>query len=54
MSGRTFRFTVDLDRDANFPIPGQAAAGSLDRGSGAAPRFSSAERGLSILLDVLD
>ncbi len=51
---RTFRFTVDLDRDANFPVPGQAAAGSLDRGSGTAPRFSSAERGLDILLDVLD
>ncbi len=51
---RTFRFTVDLDRDVNFPVPGQAVAGSLDRGSGTAPRFSSAERGLDILLDVLD
>ena len=51
---KTFRFTVDLDRDVNFPVPDQAAAGSLDRGSGTAPRFSSAERGLRILLDVLD
>ncbi len=37
---KTFLFTVDLDRDVNFPVPGQAAAGSLDRGSGTAPRFS--------------
>ena len=51
---RTFRFTVDLDRVVNFPVPGQAAAGSLDRGSGTSPRFSSAERGLAVLLDVLD
>ncbi len=51
---RAFRFTVDLDRDVNIPVPGQAAAGSLDRGSGTAPRFSSADRGLDVLLDVLD
>lgn len=51
---RQFLFTVDLDRDVNFPMEGSMAAGSLDRGSGTSPRFGSAERGLSVLLDVLD
>ena len=54
MSAKRFYFTVDLDRDANFPVPGRMEAGSLDRGSGPAPRFSSAERGLRTLLDILD
>lgn len=51
---RRFLFTVDLDRDVNHPIEGSMAAGSLDRGSGTEPRFTSAEKGLSVLLDVLD
>jgi len=51
---RRLIFTVDLDRDANLAIPGSIAAGSMDRGGGTAPRFSSAERGLSVLLDILD
>ncbi|MDR3205611.1 MAG: polysaccharide deacetylase family protein [Candidatus Methanoplasma sp.] len=46
-------FTVDLDRDANIPIPGKAAAGSFDRGDGAEPRFESSEKGLGTLLDIL-
>ena len=54
MSSRRFYFSVDLDRDVNVPVPGRAAAGSLDRGSGDSPRWASAERGLAILLDVLD
>lgn len=49
-----FFFTVDVDRDVNMQIPGEDAAGSLDRGSGTSPRFSSSERGLGLLLDVLD
>lgn len=53
MTGRLV-FTVDLDRDVNLPLQGESAAGSMDRGSGTSPRFSSAERGLSILLDILD
>ena len=51
---RKLVFTVDLDRDVNFPLPGRAAAGSIDRGEGDSPRFSSAERGLSVLLGILD
>lgn len=51
---RRLYFTADIDRDVNVQIPGRAAAGSLDRGSGDAPRFSSSERGLGMLLDVLD
>lgn len=51
---RTLAFTADIDRDVNVQVPGRIAAGSLDRGSGDAPRFSSSERGLGILLDVLD
>lgn len=47
-------FTVDADRDANIPVPGTAAAGSIDRGSGTAPRFSSSERGMAVLVDMLD
>ena len=51
---RRLVFTVDLDRDVNIPVPGRSAAGSIDRGEGDSPRFSSAERGLSVLLDILD
>lgn len=51
---RKFFFTVDVDRDVNMQIPGEDAAGSLDRGSGTAPRFESSDRGLGILLDILD
>jgi peptidoglycan/xylan/chitin deacetylase (PgdA/CDA1 family) len=51
---RRLIFTVDLDRDANLAVQGSVAAGSMDRGDGTAPRFSSAERGLSVLLDILD
>jgi peptidoglycan/xylan/chitin deacetylase (PgdA/CDA1 family) len=54
MSRGKFYFSVDLDRDVNVPLPGRVAAGSLDRGSGPSPRWSSAEKGLGILLDVLD
>jgi len=45
---------VDVDRDVNLPVEGRIAAGSLDRGSGTAPRFSSSEKGLGILLDLFD
>ena len=47
-------FTVDLDRDSNIQMPGQTQAGSLDRGAGTEPRFSSSERGLEILSGLLD
>ncbi len=49
-----FCFTVDLDRDVNCEVPGQDAAGSLDRGAGTAPRFSSAAKGLTLLAELLD
>jgi peptidoglycan/xylan/chitin deacetylase (PgdA/CDA1 family) len=51
---RALCVTVDLDRDVNINIPGSAAAGSIDRGSGTGPRFSSSERGLSLLVDLFD
>ena len=51
---RRLVFTVDVDRDVNFQVEGSDAAGSLDFGSGTAPRFTSSERGLSVLLDILD
>lgn len=51
---RKLIFTVDLDRDVNLPLEGHVAAGSIDRGEGTSPRFSSAERGLHLLLDLLD
>lgn len=47
-------FTVDLDRDANIEVPGQAAAGSIDRGEGTSPRFSSAAWALPRYADLLD
>lgn len=46
--------TVDLDRDANIPVPGTPAAGSADRGSGTSPRFYSAGRGLKLLSELFD
>lgn len=51
---RRLIFTVDLDRDVNTPVKGYAAAGSMDRGSGTEPRFSSTGKGLMMLLDLLD
>lgn len=51
---RKLYFTVDADRDVNIPIPGVSAAGSIDRGSGTGPRFTSSERGMSVLADLLD
>lgn len=51
---RRLLFTVDLDRDVNFAVEGRTEAGSLDRGQGIAPRFSSAEKGLALLLGLLD
>lgn len=51
---RAFCFTVDLDRDVNIHIPGQHHAGSIDRGDGTMPRFSSTDKGLSILIDLMD
>lgn len=51
---RRLIFTVDVDRDANIHIDGQSAAGSTDRGQGTAPRFSSSEKGLASITDLLD
>ena len=51
---RKLVFTVDLDRDVNISLKGEVAAGSMDRGEGPSPRFSSSEKGLRILLDLLD
>ncbi|MCL1811017.1 MAG: polysaccharide deacetylase family protein [Methanomassiliicoccaceae archaeon] len=51
---RALCFTVDLDRDVNIQVPGGTAAGSIDRGNGTGPRFSSTEKGLSVLADLLD
>lgn len=51
---RRFIFTVDLDRDVNIPVAGEVAAGSIDRGSGTQPRFTSTEKGLDSLSDLLD
>ncbi|AGI47216.1 putative xylanase/chitin deacetylase [Thermoplasmatales archaeon BRNA1] len=45
---------MDVDRDANIKLEGQAAAGSLDRGEGTSPRFSSSIKGLGLLADLLD
>lgn len=51
---RAFCLTVDLDRDVNIQVVGRSSAGSIDRGNGDGPRFTSSERGLSILVDMLD
>jgi len=47
-------FTVDLDRDSNIQMSGGMQTGSLDRGAGTEPRFSSSEHGLEILSGLLD
>lgn len=54
MTMRRLCFTIDLDRDVNDAVVGSSAAVSLDRGSGSAPRFSSSERGMDLLLELLD
>lgn len=51
---RTLCFTVDLDRDVNEATAGSAAAVSLDRGAGNAPRFSSTYAGAGLLAEMLD
>ena len=51
---RALCVTVDLDRDVNILMPGSTAAGSIDRGSGTGPRFSSSGKGLSLLADLFD
>ena len=51
---RKLIFTIDVDRDVNFAIPGVSGAGSIDRGAGIAPRFTSSERGLKLLCELLD
>ncbi len=51
---RRFCFTVDLDRDVNICVPGRTAAGSIDRGQGDSPRFSSSASGLEVLVGILD
>ena len=45
---------MDVDRDVNIPVPGMSRAGSVDRGSGTSPRYSSSAEGLKILTDMLD
>ena len=51
---RALCVTIDLDRDVNIQIPGAAAAGSIDRGGGMGPRFSSSEKGLGLLAELFD
>jgi peptidoglycan/xylan/chitin deacetylase (PgdA/CDA1 family) len=51
---RSFCLTVDVDRDVNIPVPGMSQAGSIDRGFGTYPRYSSSAEGLRILTDMLD
>ena len=51
---RRLIFTVDVDRDVNIQLEGREAAGSLDRGSGTDPRFSSSAEGIRLLVDLLD
>lgn len=51
---RRLCFTVDLDRDVNDARIGSAAAISLDRGSGNAPRFASSEKGAGLIMDLMD
>ncbi|MDR0508399.1 MAG: polysaccharide deacetylase family protein [Candidatus Methanoplasma sp.] len=51
---RALCVTVDLDRDVNIMVPGSVAAGSIDRGNGTDPRFSSSEKGLLLLVDLFD
>jgi peptidoglycan/xylan/chitin deacetylase (PgdA/CDA1 family) len=51
---RSFCFTVDVDRDANIPVPGMSQAGSYNRGLGTAPRFRSSGEGIGALTEILD
>ena len=51
---RKLYFTVDVDRDCNIPVRGTSVAGSIDRGAGESPRFSSSAEGLPVLADLLD
>lgn len=51
---RSFCLTVDVDRDVNIPVPGMIQAGSVNRGSGTSPRYSSSAEGLKILTEMLD
>jgi hypothetical protein len=51
---RRLIFTVDVDRDVNFHVAGQIAAASIDRGQGTEPRFSSSEKGLTMIAGLLD
>ncbi len=51
---RSFCFTVDVDRDANIPVPGMSQAGSYNRGLGTAPRFRSSGEGIGTLTGILD
>ena len=46
--------TVDLDRDVNIPVRGSSAAGSIDRGAGTSPRFSSSGKGAELLVELFD
>lgn len=51
---RKLCFTVDLDRDVNIQVPGQRHAGSISADEKKEPRYSSSERGLEIIIGVLD
>ncbi|MCK9322427.1 MAG: polysaccharide deacetylase family protein [Candidatus Methanomethylophilaceae archaeon] len=51
---KTLCFTIDLDRDVNICLPGHTPAGSMDRGSGTAPRFDSTSEGLPVISELLD
>lgn len=51
---KSFCFTVDVDRDANIPVPGMGQAGSYNRGLGTAPRFKSSAEGIGTLTGLLD
>ena len=51
---RRLCFTVDLDRDVNDARIGSAAAISLDRGDGSAPRFVSSEKGANLIMELMD
>jgi hypothetical protein len=51
---KIFCFSVDLDRDVNICLDGDVRAGSIDRGAGTAPRFKSTEKGLNIIVDLLE
>jgi len=48
---RRLCFTVDVDRDVNECVPGRVDATSLNEEE---PRFTSSEKGVNIILDLLD